>query len=192
MINKILFSTLLLLGTSMMWSQSGITPHAGISVSTNGESEITQSGQAHYGYFLGVDVRMFADTKMFFTGGVQYHRISLLSQSSPNFFSNDANLSLIKGRWGLGFYLATINNNRLRLKILGSLDYVNDFDSEAIVNNAPYNQLNDSSLGAVVGLGIDLKFITLDIEYQKGFINTYREIPDSKVDYITLSAGVFF
>ncbi len=176
----------------MMWGQSGITPHAGISVSTNGESEITQSGQAHYGYFLGVDVRMFADTKMFFTGGVQYHRMSLVSQGSPNFFSNDANLSLIKGRWGLGFYLTKINQMKLRLKVLGSLDYVNSYDDEAISANAPYNQLNDSSLGGVVGLGIDLSFITIDLEYQKGFINAYREIPDSKVDYITLSAGVFF
>ena len=176
-----------------MQAQAGMRFHSGLTVASSGESAITPDGTAHYGYHLGVDFRLFAETGMFFAGGVQYHKLDLIASDSPSFFGQETSMSIIKGRWGLGFYLFRIGDHlKVRGKVMGVLDYVSSYDREPLVNNAPYNKINDSHLGALVGLGIDISRITVDVAYEKGFINAYQKVSDSKFDYFTLSLGLFF
>lgn len=184
---------LFFIGIGSIQAQAGMRFHSGLTVASSGESAITPSGTAHYGYHLGVDFRLFAETGMYFSGGVQYHRLNLIAQDSPAFFSSEPTLNIIKGRWGLGFYLFRIGENiKVRGKVMGVLDYVSSYDTQAIAANTPYDKINDSHLGALVGFGIDLSRITVDIAYEKGFINAYQKVPDSKIDYYTLSLGLFF
>lgn len=177
-----------------MFGQAGMRVHTGLTMATTSETNITPSGTAHYGYHVGVDFRLFAETGMFFSGGIQYHKLNIIAQDSPAFFSSEPSLQLLKLRWGLGYYIFNRDNSiiKVRTKLMGVLDYVYDYNRDALVGREPYNKINDSSLGALVGLGVDISHFTIDLAYQKGFINAYYKVPDSKIDYFTLSLGFFF
>ena len=55
-----------------------------------------------------------------------------------------------------------------------------------------YESINDSWGGLVTGLGLDLKALTFDVEYQFGLINAYREQKDSKINSLSITLGFFF
>ena len=55
-----------------------------------------------------------------------------------------------------------------------------------------YQRLNDSSGGIVTGLGMDFGALTLDLEYQLGVINAFRDQKDSKFNVMSFAVGFFF
>ncbi len=176
----------------MGYSQ-GLHVYAGVAMDQSGDANVTPDGEAHYGYLIGADGRLMGGGSYFIIG-LQYAHLSLLSQDSPSFFSNDASMQIIKGRGGLGADLFTTPDNRfkLRAKVLGSLDYYYLYPAEALAGREPYTRLNDATLGVVGGVGIDFLSITFDIEYEYNFINAYYKQPDTKFNTISVTAGFFF
>ena len=55
-----------------------------------------------------------------------------------------------------------------------------------------YEHLNDSSAGIATGLGMDIGPLTLDLEYQKGIINAYKNQKDSTFNVWSFAVGFFF
>ena len=51
--------------------------------------------------------------------------------------------------------------------------------------------MRDLHFGALGGLGIDLGKFAIDFNFEKGFSELYKDT-GYKVDYITVTAGLFF
>ncbi len=177
------------LGTGL--AQSGMQIHTGISAAFSQDKNITPSGMGHYGHFVGVDGRLHSGG-MYFAGGMKYYRTSLLAESSKSFFSNTENYNFFAARFGLGFTIKQFSHNiALRSKLFGVFNFSNSSPVNTI-DVAGYEQLNDSSGGVVTGLGMDIGFFTVDLEYERGIINAFKGRPDSKNDIVSFSVGVLF
>jgi len=172
--------------------EPGVRLYAGITNAKNRVLAVTPNGEAHAGYHFGADGRLNGG-KMFFVIGARYTNIDLLSTSSPNYFSPATSHRILSGRVGLGWHLISFSNkSSLRGKVLLQLDNFLGYDEELIENRNLYNSLVDASGGATVGLGVQLNFITLDIEYEYGLVNTYSMEKETKMDVLSVSVGAFF
>ncbi|MFZ1751467.1 MAG: hypothetical protein WAU01_14805 [Saprospiraceae bacterium] len=172
-------------------SQSpGLVVQTGVTSSFSKDKNITLAGEGHYGWMVGADARLL-EGDLYFIIGLQYHQTNLKSISKINFFSEN-DWKLIVGRAGLGFNILRINEKlSLRSKIIGSVNFVSDAPENAL-NKVGYTFINDSFLGAATGLGLTIGSFDIDVEYQYGIINAYKEQPKSTFDIWTLMAGFHF
>lgn len=189
--SRLSFILIFCLISLLSFAQSGLSVYTGLSFAVNQDAQVTPSGSLHSGYHIGADARIFSESSMFFQIGAQYHKIGVLASESLTVAPKDG-MSIIKGKAGLGFYLFSTKVLRLRLKTQGVIDYVFDYDRSLIIDNPPYDRLNEAHLGAMAGVGIDFLFLTFDLDYEYGLINAYFDRPDTKFNYLTLSVGVFF
>lgn len=175
----------------LSFSQSpGLVIQTGLTTAYAKDFNITNNKGMHFGWMVGADGRLL-DGDLYFIIGGQFHKTSLRSSTTPDFFKNN-DWTLIHGRCGIGFNIFRINEKMsLRSKVLGSVNFL--FDAPANALNIPgYTKLNDSFLGAATGIGITLGSIDLDLEFQYGIINAYNEQPKSTFDIWTLMAGFHF
>lgn len=190
MFNKyILLVAISICSFTTLFSQSGIRVHTGLITGSSNDEVVTPDGTALYGYLIGGDARLFAEG-LFFNVGLQYANMDLIGEDSPSFFGGDTSMKLIRGRIGLGLYIANIND-LIRLRTRAVLD-INYIQSSSGVFSDPNYRINDSHLGAALGLGADISIFTIDLEYEIGVINAYFEAEDSKISYLSLTGGVFF
>lgn len=192
--NKFLATTILVLLVSTLalaQGRGGARVYTGLTSATSKDALLTPEGTSITGYHVGLDARLFSGT-MFFGGGIQYHKLTLLAQTEEDFFSPDNSLSVIKTRFGLGFNAHQFTHLiMLRAKVFGTFDFNSDYDRDLIPNNEDY-VYTGAYAGLVFGLGLDIGFITFDVEYEKGLVNALEKRPDSKLDYWTASVGFFF
>ncbi len=178
--------------TLCLCAQGGLNIYAGLAHASNQDEIVTPSGTSQKGYLIGADFRI-AGEKMYFIIGSQYMDIDLISTNKSSYWDHTESIKLLKGRAGLGFSIFPIANlGSLRTKILGSLDYILDYNREAIVTRKTHRAINDAVLGLVTGIGVDIKAITFDIEYEFGMINLYNKESRSKQDFLTVQVGFFF
>jgi len=190
--SKISILLVCLFASFSAWSQAGLQVYTGLSIGSNAAMEVTPEGTAHYGYIIGADARLIS-SDMYFIIGMQYEDISLLSQESASFFSNEGSMQMLKGRGGLGFNLFKFSEKIILTgKVLGSLDYVYNYPADLIVDRTPYNKLNEAVLGATGSLGIQAYNLTLEFEYEYSLLNTYFKQKDSKFSYMAIKVGFFF
>ncbi len=173
--------------------QSGANAYVGLGVASTKDNNVTADGEQHSGYIVGLDARLAGEDMYFIIGG-QYATISMFSEESLSFFSSENKLSMIKGRIGVGFGLASFSESiKLRSKILGSFDMIMDNDDTGRPDNlVGYDKINDGYLGLVSGLGLDIGIFTVDLEYEYSVLNVFFEQDDTKYNYFTLTAGVRF
>lgn len=168
----------------------GLVIQTGITTSYSKDANITSGKGLHYGWMVGADARILEGDLYFLIGG-QYHKTSLKSSTSPDFFKNN-DWTLMHGRCGIGFNIFRINEKiSFRSKLLGSVNFIMDAPTKAL-NIPDYELLNDSFLGAVTGLGITIGSIDIDLDFQYGLINSYFKRPKSTFDIWTLMAGFHF
>jgi hypothetical protein len=157
---------------------------------------VSPSGKAHYGYVIGAHARLNSDYMYFLLSG-EYGTFDLIANSKATFIGGD-DLKYAKGKIGLGFDVARLTRNIvLRSKLQGTVMFVNDFDQKLIDNDpllSPngYTKINDGIGGLATCVGIRIGSFFTDLEYEKGFFNLYNKKKDSKINFISLTAGFQF
>jgi hypothetical protein len=168
----------------------GLVLQTGLTSLYSKDPNITKDGEMHYGWMVGADARIL-EGNMYFIVGAQYISTSLRSSTDPEFFRK-RDWTMLNGRCGLGFNILRLSEKlALRSKILGSINFTMDSPKGGLGVDG-YRALNDSSLGAVTGLGVTLGMFDLDLEYQYGILNAYNLQPKSTFDGFTLMAGFHF
>lgn len=185
----ILFISLFIIHNS--YSQNaGLRAYAGITSVANRVAAITPEGTSHKGYHFGADGRLNSGG-MFFVVGVRLTTVDLIASADSGYFSNESQHVIFGGRVGLGWHLIRLNNGfSIRGKALAQLDSNVKHDDTLL--SAPYDSLVDAAAGALVGLGLEFKGITIDVEYEYGLVNVYSQQKDTKADALSISAGFFF
>jgi len=169
---------------------AGMRAYAGTSSMSNRVATITPEGASHNGYHFGVDGRLNGGG-MFFVVGLRYTSIDLIASTDSGYFENDSAHKIFSGRVGLGWHLIQFRNGfSIRGKALAQVDSNLSYDKELL--SVPYDDLVDAAAGAIVGLGIEFKGLTLDVEYEYGLVNVYAQQSDTKSDALSFSAGFFF
>ncbi|MBL0098863.1 MAG: hypothetical protein IPP49_01460 [Saprospiraceae bacterium] len=98
----------------------------------------------------------------------------------------------MSGRAGIGFNVLRLSEKiSFRSKIVGSINFIFDAPSDGL-NIAGYKDVNDSSMGAVTGLGLTMGSIDIDLDFQYGLINVFYKQPKTTFDSWTLMAGFHF
>jgi len=187
----LLKALILVLVTTTIYGQSGLNVYAGLANATNKDALVTPEGRSHPGFMIGCDARLNADNMYFVVGG-QYHKINFLAQSDKSYFSVDEKMTWVKLRVGLGYNIAHFTDKIiLRAKTLGTINLISSYPELA---EAPYSGIdyNSSTAGAVLGLGIDVYSITLDVEYEKGFFNAVNKIKGTEFDFLNITLGFIF
>lgn len=184
----ILFS--LFFSTFCSAQDAGVRAYAGVTSAKNRVAAITPENTSHNGYHIGADGRLNSG-RMFFVVGLRYTSIDLLASADSEFFSSDPAHSIISGRAGLGWHLVEFGHNQsIRAKLLAQLDSNLNYD-EAFLEE-PYGMIVGASAGATAGIGVQFKFLTLDLEYEYGLVNQFSQQKETKVDSYSLSLGFFF
>jgi hypothetical protein len=172
-----------------VYSQSGFGIYTGYSTIINQDNAFRRSNQAQFGYHVGVSGRLNND-EFHFLLGAEYHRFDLLPTSNLSPFKDDQ-MSMFKARGGFGLnFLQFGKNNLLRTKIMGSLNFIQDFNRQSLTTPG-YQQVNENIAGIVTGLGVDLNWLMIDFEYEHGLFNQFFMQPKTKLNFFNLSFGVF-
>jgi hypothetical protein len=185
----ILFLWILFQSVGTVYSQAGFGIYTGYSSIFNQDSEFSRSGQAQFGYHIGTSIRLNND-EFYFLLGAEFHRFDMLPSSNLSPFKNDQ-MTLIKGRGGFGLNLLKFkNNNLIRTKIMGSLNFVQNYNSQ-LLTMPGYQIVNENIAGLVSGLGVDFNWFTIDFEYEHGLFNLFFMQAKTKLNFFNLSMGVF-
>lgn len=183
-----LFSVLLFLSlTTGVFCQAGIEIYGGISDAKNKNMSITPEGTSHAGWHAGVDARL-NEGKMYFIAGLQYHVIDFIAQEDKSYFSSDESYSWTKVRVGLGYNVININENVFfRGHTLLSFNLINGVPSESL--NTRITNYNSGTAGLNLGLGFDVYNFTIGAAYEIGFFKLVTMMPETEMDFLTLSIG---
>jgi hypothetical protein len=190
-----IISFLLVVCVYFAFGQAGMNVYAGPSMAFSKDNIVTGSGEAHYGYVIGVNARLNSDPMYFILSG-EYGTMDFVSNKSFKFIGGD-DLSYVKTKIGLGFDIIKISPKFLiRTKLQGSLMFVNGFNDKLLklpkyVNNG-YTEVNDGIAGVSTCAGITLGILTVDLEYEYGLFNIFQEKKNSKLNFINLVGGVRF
>jgi len=176
--------------TEVQSQNAGIRAYAGISSAKNRVLAVTPNNHSHTGFHFGADGRLNGG-KMFFVVGLRYTSLDLIATNESDFFGNTTEHTMLSGRVGLGWHLIQFGKmGSIRGKVLGQIDSHLNFDDSVLVT--PYDDLVDASAGITAGLGVQLKFFVIDLEYEYGLVNQYSKQKETKSDVISLSIGFFF
>lgn len=181
---------ILLLFPMTVFTQGGIQFYGGIQYAQNRSELITPESTSHPGYFYGMDIRL-NDGKMFFGGGLEMGKTEFMAQSEKSYFSQKNSMNWLKVRFGLGYRIFAIGKDISgRLKTYASINMITSHPEDMI--EAPYSNYNSGVAAATLGFGIDIAFITFDIEYERGFFNAVNLVSGTEFDFYKLSTGFRF
>lgn len=190
------FFTLIIVCTyfSFIYSQAGVTIYTGPSVAFSKDKIVTPSG-AHYGYVIGLNGRLNSDGMYFLVSG-EYGTYDFLANNKLSFIGGD-DLSYLKGKIGIGFdFLKLSRNMHLRSKFQGTVLFVNSYNTDLLATplllNNGYSIINDGIGGLATSLGISKGIFSLDLEYDHGLFNIFKEKKASKMNFLNLVFGVRF
>lgn len=173
-----------------MNGQAGAHVHGGLLAGQFKTTNLTPEGTSHRGWRIGVDGRLHGG-KMFFMGGVHYFKYSFDASDDGSYFDTGDSFSIQKARFGLGFNIIELPPiARFRAKLLGSVNLITAPEGRDLP--APYTMMNDGYASLDFGIGVDILFFTIDLEYEKGFLNAVNQAEETKLDYWSLTAGLFF
>ena len=171
------------------FTQGGFNVQIGTGSLVVNNDSFTKSGEAHYGLRLGGYARI-GDDSWYIRPGLFYERYHIESNSSFNAFEKGDNLHFIKGYVNLGLYIIRSDFFKLRLNGGGTIDYLASIDNRGDVYEL--GDFSDAAIGLNGGIGLDILFITVDFEYEKGITKFLSADDDSKSEYYNLSVGFFF
>ena len=189
---KNLLVLIIVVSGHLLYGQSGFNVYAGLTQATNRDALITPEGTSHPGFHIGCDARLNSGGMYFIVGG-QYHKLDFLAQEANSFLTVEETMIWLKLRVGLGYTLFSINDKMsLRAKTLGSINVISTYPTA--LDSAPYagTNYNTGTAGLLAGLGLDLYFLTIDVEYERGFFNAVNMIKGTEYDFLTLSVGFLF
>ena len=169
----------LLLTTMSVSAQVTINPKAGINVSAIDAKLGDFDAQARAGWNAGVDFRL-GDGFLYLQPGIHYYNYTarlIKDLNDPNDveLKDETTIQNLKIPVNLGGIVPTYT-----LGVKERAGFA--FDKEA---------LKDWTFGANIGAGVDIFFLTVDVNYEIG-LTDYFENVEGKNNVLTLSAGIKF
>lgn len=171
-----------------LWSQSRITAYGGASLAYTNHPSVNPGDDVVSGYHVGAGGRI-GKNALYFRPGIELHVMKLKAKSVYDPFVSDPDAYFIKIPLQAGWYLVrkTVLALRLGAGVQWSLAVdveENDFFSDS----EPFRK---NQIGALLGAGIDLGPVSLDLNFEKGLSKTYAG-ENYKTDYMLVSLGFLF
>lgn len=189
--SRIILFLLLLFGINTVYGQGGMKAFGGISMLSSRDTKVTPEETLHRGFHVGLDAS-FAGEQMYFIVGGQFSKVPIIGSESSNFFQPEDEYTSTSVRVGLGFRLFGIGQKiAVRAKALGTFDIINNTPNSPI-SDPLYQKINDGHAGLIGGLGVQIGFLQLDVDYRYGVLNLYNKRPDTMLDGLAVSLGIRF
>ena len=170
------------------FSQGGAQLFSGLVIADNKNLSITNSGEYHSGYTIGLQTRLKDGT--FVAGpGLKYTRINMFSAEETEFFSSQESYHFIQVPINIGLEYKVGNILKIRPYIGADATYFYKIDDNSHEIN--YDYVKDYFFGAHAGMGIDLWWITLDVIYEKGLSDAHA-FGNSPYNFLSVNLGFFF
>ena len=183
---------LLSLFAAPAFSQIKINPKVGITLSRLDGDPNDFETSARPGFTAGADLRL--GKRFYFQPGLHYNVMSYqlidLKTDGPNQISDVTGLKSLKLPLNVG--LNIIDLKLLRLRAFGG---ANLYQVTGVTKNDIGVTRDDFAKrywGANAGVGLDLLFLTLDLQYEWGQSNIFAAQPDTKYGTLALTAGLKF
>jgi hypothetical protein len=172
-----------------------INPKVGINLSGVNAQLTDLEAAARVGWNAGVDFRL-GGKKLFLNPGLHLNNYTArlvdgVSDNTPGQFRDETKIQAIKAPLNIGIDI-TGRQQLLNFILKGGITptYVMSVQEKAGI---PFSKadLKPFTLGANAGLGIDLAFLTVDLNYEIG-LNDYFRNATGRNNVLSLSAGIRF
>ena len=183
----IVFLFLFSCGT-LLFSQGGAQIFTGITTLTNTNSTITQKGEFHSGFTVGIQSRL-KDGSFVAGPGLKYTRFNMISSKSADFYESGNNYHLLTMPFNIGLEYRLAYILKLRMYTGADAHYFWKIDDNNRDINFDY--VNDYFFGAHAGIGIDIYWVTLDVKYEYGLSDAHS-MAGSKYNGLNFHLGFFF
>jgi hypothetical protein len=191
---RFLFAMMFVAFATAAFSQVKVIPKAGVNLSGLDAKLKDLRVNAHPGWNAGLDLRL-GTGGIFLTPGLHYYNFSADLQETPGevggfFFEDQTTIQSLRAPVNLGIRL--IGAGPLGLFAKGGVTpaYVLNINEKSEVD-FKIDDLNRFTWGANMGLGVDLLFLTADVNYELG-LNDFFEGAEGKNNILTFSLGLKF
>ncbi len=188
---RILLITLFLSLGTIGLTQKGIQFFAGISSGVNADMVMTPEGKAHNGIFIAVETRLRPKEKFSIIGGAKYQDVNFLAMVKGNLIEREETMKWAKVRIGAMYKVIEFDKSTcIRIKGYSTANILMTWPEDH--PTAPYDQFNPVTTGAIIGIGADILDITIDFEYEIGFLDSVSDVTGSTWNFWDLGIGVHF
>lgn len=193
---RIYLSFAFVLFATAMMAQVAVSPKVGVNISALDTKLQDIRTEARVGWNAGVDVRLGGDRMIFLQPGLHYYSFSAdlmkdINQDTELNLSERTTIQQVKMPVNVGFNL-TGDGGLLGLHLLGGVTPTFVTGVKERPNfDLTKDDLNAFTLGANVGVGIDLLFLTAHVGYEIGLNDFFKEA-EGKNNVLTLNVGLTF
>ena len=173
--------------------QTGVNIKAGLVASQYANEDVGNPIAMHLGQIVGIDA-ILEDYRLYINPGFYYLRTGIGQEAIENLKSpllERENYHLLKIQINIGRRL-------LRSKVF-SIKVFGGGIANIMAGLAPDNKMNkfkkdykDIHFGVNAGLGLQLKFLFVDVSYEYGLTDFLQNVEKSSVNTFTVTTGLFF
>lgn len=185
---KMYFIAVLLLFTLLSNAQSGAVIGVGASLGYTDNPAVMAKAGALSGWHISVTARLGPDF-WYLKPGLELHKIQLESSGGFDPFKESPAMFIVKGPVQLGARIFKVGNLLFRASAGLGTNFIWSIEKNTL--SLDHNTLRDLHLGALGGLGLDIGPFAIDFQFEKGFTELYKST-DYKIDYVTVTTGIFF
>ncbi|RME93718.1 MAG: porin family protein [Bacteroidetes bacterium] len=193
-IRLVCIASFALFATNLAHAQK-VTPRVGVNLSSIDRSLTDYDAEGRAGWNAGLDVRLGEGT-FFLYPGLHYYSntariVDNINEDTRINFEEETTIQSLKAPLNIGLRL-TGDNGLLGVYARGGFTptYVLGVDETADFN-FNVDQLNRFTWGANAGVGVDLLFLTAELNYEWGMTD-YFEAVEGRNNVLTLSVGLKF
>ena len=187
---KILFIILVLLAAVgiKLNAQSGLVLAAGVSMAYTDNPATSEKGKMISGFHGSLSGRI-GSKSWYYKPGLELHVMQFYPEKVLNPFTYKPAMYFLKVPSQIGLRLVKADNFNLR--VAGGFQFSFTLSIDDNKDNFNGNTIKDVQTGALLGAGIDLGPISIDVNFEKGLTELYTNTGYT-ADYLLISAGVFF
>ncbi len=186
------FAALTFVFASPLSAQFKINPKIGVTLSRLASDPADFETTARPGFTAGADVRL--GKKFYFQPGIHYsvmnYELADLSTIDPVDVPDETGIKSLKIPLNVG--LSIVDLKLFRIRAFGGANFykVTGFRNNNL--GLTKDDFAKNYWGANLGAGLDLLFMTIDLQYEWGQSAIFKNQPDTKYRTIALTAGLKF
>lgn len=169
-------------------AQSGFVVAAGASMAYTDNPATSEKGKMISGFHGSLSGRIGCKN-WYYRPGLELHVMQFYPEKVLNPFTNKPAMYFLKVPSQIG--LRIIKADNFNLRVAGGFQFSFTVSIDDNNDNFNKNTIKDVQTGALIGAGIDLGPISIDVNFEKGLTELYSNTGYT-ADYLFISAGVFF
>lgn len=175
--------------TGIAISQVSLRPQIGINFPSLTDEIAEGEFEGNAGFQFGIDAQLGGS--FYFQPGLNFESTRLTLQDGQDRY--DMNISRINIPVYVGIRLSSTDDRSLGLRAFAGPNFaihVNE-DLDEAFGSLTKDNVKDAQISGVVGAGLDLSILFLDVAYKFGLSKFFEEInSDSKINLFVVNAGV--